>query len=251
MTYKTKLSIMILLLLAVLLLLSIFLFGCGASNEQERQITNVFTPGQSIQDVTLQTQLSGEISTPTDRTEFPPEIPPETTPLVSFETTQTTGLLANVTQTRAVTQPNQLATTSTPTKKPANTLTATTKPSNTPTATLTPSPTLQTGWAGEWVGYLQQPDGSYQSGLLIVKVYNNQISAEFATGEIDMVLIGEISPDTQQANGRYSQQGAEGWFLWKREGELTFRGTIDNRLAFCAAREGTDQPERCGYFSPY
>lgn len=142
---------------------------------------------------------------------------------------------------------------------PTATMTATKVPTATPTRTATTAATstftatvpVQSIWEGVWVGYLQQADGSYRSGPLVVTVNGSQISAVFVAGEVDMALEGELAPDQSQANGRYTLPSGEGWFLWMREGNLQFRGTIDNRLAFCAAREGTGQPEPCGYFSPY
>jgi len=142
---------------------------------------------------------------------------------------------------------------------PGQTVTATTTsiftPSRTKTATppmvKTPTPLTQTGWGGIWVGYLQKVDGTYVSGPLIVTLSGTQVSAVFYTSGIDMTLTGEISTDGTQANGRYSLQPGEGWFLWLRETDSQFRGCIDNQFAFCAAREGINQPSPCGYFSPY
>jgi hypothetical protein len=121
----------------------------------------------------------------------------------------------------------------------------------TATATGVKTATPQTGWGGIWVGYLQQADGTYISGPLIVTLSGDQVSGVFYASGVDMTLTGTLSTDGQQANGRYTYQPGEGWFLWLRETNLQFRGCIDNQFAFCAAREGVSQPDPCGYYSPY
>lgn len=217
-----------------------------------------------------QTQQVSQLKTQGLWTEGPQaqaEQPPTPLPPAQTESTQMLGISTATkalqseqtqvvsTNTRQPTRPATLATTASSTitqALAAATPTATRTRTPLPvTATATQTQSTQSEWEGVWVGYLQQADGSYRSGPLIVKLNGSQISAVFIAGEIDMSLIGEVLPSNLQANGSYTLPSGEGWFYWVREGDQQFRGTVDNRLAFCAAREGTGQPDPCGYYSPY
>lgn len=247
--YITKRNIRILLSLVVFSLLGIFPFACKTSNEQERQITNVFTPGQSTQDGTIQTQPPVDYQTQTDTAVITPESQPETAPLPSLQPTMmitnTQGQPIIITQTRAATQP---AATRTPTKKPANTATATVKPSNTPTATLTPSPTLQTGWAGEWTIYLDNGSGSFTTGVLIITSEGEDVLGEAVINGIDYEFIGQLEYYDKAINGNYTNGANSGWFYWNFLSDSQFNGMLENRYAFCASRNGNERPAQCGFF---
>lgn len=250
--YKTEKKFPILFTLVVLLLLGMVLFACETSNEQERQITNAFTPGQSTQDATLQTQQAEDSQTQTDTAVIAPGSQPETAPLPSDQPTMmittTQGQPIIVTQTMAATQPNQPTNVSTATKKPANTAAATTTP--TKTATLTPSPTMQTGWEGEWTAYLGQPDGSFRSGDLVVSVSGDSVTGVFDNAGLTMNLEGSFSTDEIFVSGEYTLPSVSGSFKWTIRENSYLVGNIDNEWAFCAARKGLPQPDPCGYFDP-
>lgn len=248
--YKTERNSPILFSFVFFLLLGMVLFGCGNSNKQERQITNAFSPGQIIQEATPQTQLSGEISTPTEAAAILSDIPAGTAAVSSPQPTDSSLPPAIVTQTRAATMPNQPAVTNTPSKKPANSATATVKPSNTPTVTLTPSPTLLSGWAGDWIAYLAQSDGTYRSGTLTVTISGDSVIGVFDNGGISMNLEGSYQTDKSFVSGDYTLPSSDGFFKWRIEENFYLIGNIDNEWAFCAAREGFPQPDPCGYFDP-
>lgn len=254
--YKTEKKFPILFTLVVLLLLGMVLFACETSNEQERQITNAFTPGKSTQDAMLHTQQAEDSQTQTDTAVITPGSQPETAPLPSDQPTMmittTQGQPSVITQTRAATQPNQPAATSTPTNRPtsapSNTATETVKPSNTPTATLTLSPTLQIGWAGEWTIYLDNGSGSFTTGVLIITLEGEDVLGEAVINGIDYEFIGQLEYYDKAINGNYTNGANSGWFYWVFLSDSQFGGMMDNRFAFCASRNGAERPGQCGYF---
>ena len=139
-----------------------------------------------------------------------------------------------------------LAPTQTRTSSPTLTVTAT----PTGTATLTPSPTSQTGWAGEWTAYLAQPDGTYRSGKLIVSVSGDSVISVFDNAGITMNLEGSLQTDGVFVSGDYTSPSDSGSFKWVIQENSYIIGNINNEWAFCAAREGSPQPDPCGYFDP-
>ena len=251
--HKTERTIPIIVSLIVLLLLGMLLFACGTSNEQERQITNAFTPGQSTQGGTPETQQPVDNQTQTDATVITPESQPGTPPLPGQPTmmiTNTQGLPIIVTQTRASVLPNQPTFTRTPTKKPTDTPTVT--PSKTPTPTNTLVPTLPTGWAGEWTFYVGEGDGPYKSANGNVSLDGLTAEGLFTLDGVAFSFIAGLSEDQLNLNGRYEWGATEGWLNWVMDSNhVQFRGTLDNVYAFCAARDGMPMPEPCGDYVPY
>lgn len=128
----------------------------------------------------------------------------------------------------------------------------TSTPTNTRTVTGTPTSTMipQTGWGGTWVGYLQQADGTFRSGVLSVTVTGNQVDGVFLIDEASMTLKGEVTSNDLQVSGTYSDPGGTGMFLWRIFDMSQIRGNLDNLSGFCAARESGTQPDPCGYFLP-
>jgi hypothetical protein len=248
--YKTEKKFPILFTLVVLLLLGMVLFACETSNEQERQITNAFTPGKSTQDAMLHTQQAEDSQTQTDTAVITPGSQPETAPLPSDQPTMmittTQGQPIIVTQTMAATQPNQPTNVSTATKKPANTAAATTTP--TKTATLTPPPTMQTGWAGEWIFYLDNGTGGYTTGTLSVTLDGRDVFGEAVINGSSYQFVGQLNTAGTSIMGDYTTETDEGWFYWVFLSDSQFGGMMDNRFAFCASRNGAERPGQCGYF---
>ena len=251
---KTKILLPVTLSVLIVTLLGRLLFACNSSSQQERQITNAFTPGKT-QETILQPETSEEIPTQTESAVIPPanqseptaEIPVQPTMVV----TNTQGLPIIVTQTRAATQPNQPANTAMPTQKPAtNTATATQKPSNTPTPTktLTPTVTMQTGWEGEWTFYLGDGTGGYQTGTLNITVNGKEVLGEAVIDGSDYEFMGELNSDDTFVMGDYTNGTKTGWFSWVFLSDSQFGGMLDNRLAFCASRNGAERPGQCGHF---
>lgn len=116
------------------------------------------------------------------------------------------------------------------------------------TPTLTPTP--QIGWAGEWIAYLEQPDGGFAVGKLVVSLSGEHVSAQFDQNGAVMNLDGSIYLVDDFVSGNYTTSMNQGHFKWVKRSEGTFTGNINNELAFCAAREGLPQPQPCGYFDP-
>lgn len=249
--HKTKRNIALLLPLVVFLLLGMFLFACGTSTEQERQITNAFTPGQSTQDATLQTQPPIASQTQTDTVVITPESQPGTAPLPSLQPTMmitnTQGQPIIVTQTRAATQPNQPTATRTPTNKPTNT--ATPRPSNTATATITLSPTQQTGWAGEWKVFWQLDNSNYVEGTITVEVVDTDFTASGTLGGVNYSFTGSIIEQGLSSFGNWTSPTSSGNFIWNNVGAEQFGGSRDTYFGFCGARSGVIPPNPC-YLSP-
>lgn len=165
-----------------------------------------------------------------------------------FLPTETRSGILNPTQTQG-------ATSSTAARTPtSSTPTQTKVPTNMPTATRTTTPTRtrtpQTGWGGEWTAYLAQPDGSYQSGRLIVSISGDSVTGVFDNGGITMNMEGSFQIDKTFVSGNYTRPSDSGRFKWMIREDSFIIGNINNEWAFCAAREGFPQPNPCGYFEP-
>lgn len=248
--HKTERTIPIIVSLIVLLLLGMLLFACGTSNEQERQITNAFTPGQSTQGGTPETQQPVDNQTQTDATVITPESQPGTPPLPGQPTmmiTNTQGLPIIVTQTRASVLPNQPTFTRTPTKKPTDTPTVT--PSKTPTPTVTLASTLPTGWAGEWKVFWQLDNNNYVDGIITVEVMDTDFTASGTLGGVVYTFTGRIIDQGQTAFGSWTSPISSGNFIWNAVANGQFGGSRDLVFGSCGAREGTPPPNPC-YIPP-
>lgn len=273
---KTKILLPVTLSLVIVTLLGMLLFACNSSSQQERQITNAFTPGKTRETI-LQPESSEDIPIQTETAVIPPADQSEPTAVIPVQptmvVTNTQGLPIIVTQTRAATQPNQPAKTATPTKKPAtstatatqkpatSTVTATQKPSNTPTptktltptatqepsktATLTLAPTLQSGWEGEWVTYFERLDGSIGVGTLEFTLQGTDMTAVMRLDNLDYLFDGIIFNVGKYATGSWSSPNGQGYFWWNLQENGQFRGCHENHYAFCGSRSGIDQPSPC------
>ena len=259
MRIQPKHRLLILLTVVVAAFSGIILFACGTSKEQQRQITNEFTPGKATQEAGLQTQPadpSGSLAPAAAETGFAAQTQPGT---AAIPTDQPTMMITNaqgqsvvVTQTRAATQSIQAANTRTPQPTTQNpypiasatvTRTATPKPTN--TSTPTQIPTLQTGWAGEWVGYYEKADGSFSTGKLVVTLNGSDLTASL---EIDNTVInyqGFVFNEGKFATGNMVGGGSQDSFWWDLLPGGQFRGTYRNKFAFCGSRQGINQPAPC------
>lgn len=250
---KTKRLLPILLIIVIVSLLGTLLFGCKTSNEQERQITNAFTPGKT--QVTANSAQPSEIiptqtepdGVTTETQPQPTSLPPDQPTMI---VTNTQGLPIIVTQTRAATQPNQPVSTATPTTKPAtSTATKTVTPSSTPTKTLTPTVTLQTGWAGEWKVFWQMDNNNYVDGTITVVVAGTNFTANGTLGGVDYTFLGSIIEQGLTAFGDWTSPTSTGNFIWTDIGAGQFGGSRDTYYGFCGARNSVIPPNPC-YLSP-
>ena len=209
------------------------------TQEAIQQLTRPSGVGEEKTEEVEQTLPLEVHSTPTPGEQPPSEgtLYPSSTSNWILDTPSPTSILQELTNT-ATPRPGDVVRTSTPTS--TKTFTAT------PTSTIIP----QTGWGGTWTGYLQQPNGSYQSGTLNVTLNGNQVDGVFLIGGASMTLTGEVTSNDLQVSGTYSDPGGTGLFLWRMFDMSQIRGNLDNLSGFCATREGGTQPDPCGYFLP-
>ena len=122
----------------------------------------------------------------------------------------------------------------------------------TPTVTITQSgePFQQTGWAGSWTAYLEQTNGTYLSGPLTVTLSGNSLQGTANLGGTTMTVTSDLADSSNTIYGAYSLGAGNGTFVWLQISDQSFKGNIDNELAFCAARPGGTLPDPCGYFLP-
>lgn len=238
----------VLLFLAVLIVLAVVLFACETSKNQDIQITNVFTPGPTQAGVN-QTQIPGSTSNPTESAHAAAEATLFPSALPTMIVTNAQGQPVFATQTRISVQPGQPTNTRTPHPATQNPYPITSVTATRIAAT-TPSPTIPTGWAGEWIAYLAQADGSILVGELTITLDGEVFSGEFNAQGSRLNLIGILQEGGAHARGDYSGFSGYGTFYLVSVPGGTFVGSLDNELAFCAARQGFAKPEPCGYFFP-
>lgn len=159
-------------------------------------------------------------------------------PVFSTVTPQTPTAASYPVATNPLTAP-----TSTPTRTATRTPTATQTATTIHTATQTATP--QSGWAGEWVVYLEQKDGSYLSSTINISVDGTQLGASATIGGIAYTYSGTIYNDGQIATGSWVTATADGWFWWTTSGIGQFTGSNEARLGFCGARIGLSRPQPC------
>ena len=128
------------------------------------------------------------------------------------------------------------------TRTPTSGLTATPRPSTTTTQT--------SGWGGTWTAWLEQADGSYQTGILTVIVNGSDITGELTLGARKMTLVGKLYENDTVISGVFSLSPQSGRFYWKTLSSQQFGGNTENLLAFCAARQGSQKPDPCVIIVP-
>jgi len=137
----------------------------------------------------------------------------------------------------------------TPTNRPTNT--ATLKPTSTTIPSITSTPevtsTLQSGWEGTWTAYVEQADGSYKVGLLLLSSTDENFIANVNIDNESLVFNGEFLGNLNNAVGTWTSQTSSGNFYWKYMSNDQFKGNMGSGLAFCAARNGALQPDPCFY----
>jgi len=168
--YKIKVSKSV---IVVLLMAAMLVSACNPkATHLTQNLENSSAPGQRYTQTTegaaqtpglggTQAQSPSPIAEPTATSveQLPTQAPSVTSAPVLTPTSSATVQVPTAAS-RSTTPPvvtSTLAPTQTRTVTP--TQTGTVMP--TKTATLALTPTLQTGWEGEWVAYLAQPDGSY------------------------------------------------------------------------------------------
>lgn len=122
----------------------------------------------------------------------------------------------------------------------------------TPTMTRTATSDIsqQAGWSGSWTAYLEQTNGTYLSGPMTVTVLGNTLQGTANLGGTTMTVTSDLSGSSNTIYGAYSSGTGNGAFAWLQISDQSFKGNIDNKLAFCASRPGGVQPDPCGYFLP-
>ncbi len=244
---QIKRNRIILLSAALVVVLFIFLYACQQSDQQERQIVNVFTPGSATQQPTADSQQT-QSQDDTEAANLPNE-----QPTMLITTTQGLPVIITATQAlplvatqRGTAQPAQPVNTATSAAYPVNT-SAPTQP-NQPTspnpATNTPSPTPQTGWAGEWMVHLEIAEGAYQTGIVSLEVIGNLLAGSGSIEGQNCTFDGYVYEDNQ-AEGYFTCQSLTKYFRWTMLTSRQFGGSSDDRFGFCGNRQGAEKPEPC------
>ena len=266
----------VLLFLAVIIVLAVVLFACETLKNQDIQIMNVFTPG-STQSGVNQTQNSGSTTNPTEiaLATAGATLLPSTLPTMIVTNAQGQPVFA--TQTRISVQPGQATNTrtsqptshnpypivsATPTRTPTGgattvtqiqtatttqTKTATTIQTQTATTTQTQTATttFKPGWDGEWTAYYEKTDGSFSTGKLVVALNGSDLTASL---EMDGQIIkyeGIIFNEGIFATGMRVGGGSKDSFWWDLLPDGQFRGTYENKFAFCGSRAWQNRPTPC------
>jgi hypothetical protein len=169
-------------------------------------------------------------------------LPAARTPTPSSPTTQ-----VRTTQPTATYSPGQPTLTRTPTaaftSSPATTATEEPTEPTGPTEPPEPTPTLETGWEGEWIAYYG-PESALISGSLDISQNGDAI---FAIANLDgatMTLNGTLSSQGTIA-GSYQYRGESGIFYWQLVSGQQIAGSVNDDLAFCAARYSSVRPQPC------
>ena len=117
------------------------------------------------------------------------------------------------------------------------------------TATFTISPTstsgTETGWAGEWNVFWEQPDASYKQGLMVINLDGLDLAASVTIDQEDFTFEGILNQNMITAVGSWSGSGESGSFYWAISDGGNFLGNLDRELGFCGIRSGGDRPEPC------
>lgn len=211
------------------------------------------TPGESTQAIGQQTasaQPPTSVSEPTSNSIEPLTTQAPSVTLPPVQTPSSPVVILTPTVTSKSSTPQAATSTMAPTQSRTSTPTQTRTP--TQTATLTPSPTLQTGWAGEWVFFVGEGDGPYKSADGYITLDDLLAEGSFTLDGVAFSFIASLSEDQSNLNGRYQWGATEGWLNWVMDSNyVQFRGTLDNVYAFCAARDGMSMPAPCGDYVPY
>lgn len=200
----------------------------------------------------------------TDGPQAQAEQPPTPLPPAQTESTQMQGfstatlaLQSDQTQvvstnTRQPTRPATLATTasSTITQALAGVTPTSTRTKAPLLATATPTQQVQSGWGGEWIIYLEQADGTYQTGLMNVIVSGTDISATAIIGGSQYYFTGFTYIEGTQVTGPWQNESASGDYWWLFVSGTQFGGMQDMQYGFCGARAGSDRPNPCYYEPP-
>ena len=157
-------------------------------------------------------------------------------------------LTPTATKKSATVQPTASTLAPTQTRTSTPTLTATATP--TKTATLTPTPTLQTGWEGEWIIYIQQANGTYTSGTMILALNGTEVIASANLDVIEYNFEGVNYAEGKQITGPWQTDSSSGYFWWMLVSDAQFGGSLDLQYGICGARAGAEKPDPCFIVPP-
>ena len=244
-------------LIAVLLLAAMIVPSCNPKATHLTQILeNSGVPGQrSTQTAGAATQKLGQetshVHTPSSffdptATSIEPMTTqsPSVTPVLGLTPTPSPIVLIPTPTSKSTT--SQYATSTlvpSQTRTPTPTLTVTATP--TKTATLTLTPTLQTGWEGEWSIYIQQADGTYTSGTMILELNGTEVIASANLDGIEYNFEGDNYAEGKQVTGQWQTDSSSGYFWWMLVSDAQFGGNQDLQYGICGARAGAEKPDPC------
>jgi len=237
--------------LIIIICLFLFTAACSSGKSEEPEQMSPFVVG------TLQHNATAAATElPTGSAALLPGSTETFTETETFSIVQSDSTPGTPTATKTA-QPNSATATRTSQQFQATTPNPYPVASTTPTLTRTPTPptpgaatqtattTVQTGWAGEWVGYYEKADGSFSTGKLVVTLNGSDLTASL---EIDNTVIsyqGFVFNEGKFATGNMVGGGSQDSFWWDLLPGGQFRGTYKNKFAFCGSRQGISQPAPC------
>lgn len=140
----------------------------------------------------------------------------------------------------------QPASTRTQTQAPATPTATRTRTSVPATATATQTQPAQSKWAGEWIIFFEQKDGSYLSGPINITITGTDLTATASLGGSQYSFEGTVYFQlTECASGTWTGQDSSGNFWWSLVSDNQFAGSRENRFGFCGARSNAVKPEPC------
>jgi len=242
--------------LCIVLLLLAMLIVPSCKPKATHLTQNLENSGVPVQSSTradeVPTQAAGQGIAPTQSSTLVVE--PTATPTELLTTQGTAGTLpSDQTPTSPLVVLTPTATKKSATVQPtASTLAPTQTRTSTPTrtATLTPTPTLQTGWEGEWIIYIQQANGTYTSGTMILALNGTEVIASANLDAIEYNFEGVNYAEGKQITGPWQTDSSSGYFWWMLVSDAQFGGSLDLQYGICGARAGAEKPDPCFIVPP-
>ena len=242
--------------LCIVLLLLAMLIVPSCKPKATHLTQNLENSGVPVQSSTradeVPTQAAGQGIAPTQSSTSVVE--PTATPTELLTTQGTAGTLpSDQTPTSPLVVLTPTATKKSATVQPtASTLAPTQTRTSTPTrtATLTPTPTLQTGWEGEWIIYIQQANGTYTSGTMILALNGTEVIASANLDAIEYNFEGVNYAEGKQITGPWQTDSSSGYFWWMLVSDAQFGGSLDLQYGICGARAGAEKPDPCFIVPP-
>ena len=178
------------------------------------------------------------------------KVNPQSTQYVSATSTvaqvsPSASMVLTPTATKKSTTPQPATATLTPTQTRTSTPTLTATATPTKTATFTLTPTLQTGWEGEWIIFIQLANGTYTSGTMILALNGTDVIATAILDGVEYNFEGDIYAEGKQITGPWQTDSNSGYFWWQLVSDAQFGGSQDLQYGICGARAGAEKPDPC------